>query len=309
MWLVIVVYTGNNDSKFNTGGDNNITTGSSNIDANILNIANMNLMGGTMWLVIVNEAGNWVGKLFGSQDGNNFAGSPLFQFLINPVTGSITATNSENGADSTNVANGSTTVNNTTTQTNTADINNTLNLSANTGNNTTNYNTGGNSNITTGDANIVANLVNFVNNNIVGNGKLVVTVVNVFGSWIGDFITPGSSKEHKENNEVLAQGGTGSNNSSNNNSSTGSTNTTKTTTVAAVGGSNGGVATFTSNGFTPNVDIKVAGANTAKIMGSLTKGINDSGKPTVNLAWAILALPVLAIFIISRKLYIKVKSV
>src|SRR5690606_28208657 len=82
----------------------------------------------------------------------------------------------------------------TTTQTNDANIHNNLNLSANTGGNDAKFNTGGDSNIVTGDATIIANIVNFVNNNIVGDGKLVVTVVNVFGSWVGDLITPGQSK-------------------------------------------------------------------------------------------------------------------
>lgn len=41
---------------------------------------------------------------------------------------------------------------------------------------------------------MVANIVNFVNNNIVGGGKLYVTVVNVFGSWLGDFVAPGQNK-------------------------------------------------------------------------------------------------------------------
>ena len=49
--------------------------------------------------------------------------------------------------------------------------------------------------IGTGDAKIVANIVNFVNNNISGGGKLLVTIVNVFGSWLGDFVGPGFSPD------------------------------------------------------------------------------------------------------------------
>src|SRR5690606_9295768 len=107
----------------------------------------------------------------------------------------VTAGNNNNGAGSNNTAHASQDTHNSTTQTNTANINNSLDLSANTGNNDTSFNTGGDSNITTGDATIIANIVNFVNNNIVGDGKLVVTVVNVFGSWLGDLVTPGSEKE------------------------------------------------------------------------------------------------------------------
>jgi hypothetical protein len=79
----------------------------------------------------------------------------------------------------------------TTTQTNNAKIENNVNLSANAGGNNASYNTGGNSNVSTGDTQVIVNIVNFVNTNITGGGKLVVTVVNVFGSWLGDFVAPG----------------------------------------------------------------------------------------------------------------------
>ena len=94
---------------------------------------------------------------------------------------------------------------NTTTQTNTADLNNNLQLSANTGGNSASYNTGGSNGILTGDAQIIANLVNFVNNNITGGGRLVVSVVNVFGSWLGDFVTSGQKKTPNPDLPVTAQ--------------------------------------------------------------------------------------------------------
>ena len=64
---------------------------------------------------------------------------------------------------------------------------NNVDLYANTGGNSASRNTGGDNSITTGDATIVANIINFVNTNISGNGRLFVNVVNVFGSWFGDF--------------------------------------------------------------------------------------------------------------------------
>lgn len=192
--LIIDATTAGNSASGNTSGDNNIQTGDTNVDANVVNIANANVSGGVWWLVLVNEAGNWVGKLVGG-DGNGYmAGSEGTEFIVNDQ-GEIIAVNSGNGAGSTNTAN--TTVNNeqTIVQENTANIVNNVNLAANTGNNTANKNTGGDTQIKTGDANVVANIVNFVNNNIVGNGKLFVTVVNVFGSWTGNFITPDATKE------------------------------------------------------------------------------------------------------------------
>src|SRR4029077_16659587 len=113
--------------------------------------------------------------------------------------------------------------NNITSQTNAAGIVNNINLAANTGGNNTSYNTGGNSSIATGDANIIANLVNFVNNNVTGGGKLVVTVVNVFGSWLGNFVTPG----HTDTSPVVADNPTTTQNSnSNENSNSNNSNST-----------------------------------------------------------------------------------
>ncbi|MCX8009003.1 MAG: hypothetical protein N3A54_04875 [Patescibacteria group bacterium] len=192
--LVLDAQTGNNTVTGNTSGDNRVITGNSNIDANVINVANSNIDGGNMWLVIINEAGKWIGKIFGG-NGSNMAASDGLT-LTTDAQGNVMATNG-NGANSTNTTTIDTTSTTTTIQNNQANIQNTLNLSANTGGNQASYNTGGNSSVVTGDANIIANMVNFVNNNITGTGKLFVTVVNVFGSWIGDFILPGHKKEAK----------------------------------------------------------------------------------------------------------------
>lgn len=222
--LIMEAETGDNQTSQNTGGNSSIKTGNASVDAQVLNIANSNIVGGVWWLVIVNEAGQWVGKILGAPDGTNFAGSSGTEFVVDE-NGEITAVNSGNGADSTNNIGVSQETNNTTNQSNTANIVNNIELSANTGGNTSTKNTGGNSSIKTGDAQIVANLVNFVNNNFAG-GKVVVTVVNVFGSWLGDFVSPGQEKQAKEESQTqtLAQGGfannsTSSEGSDNNNSS------------------------------------------------------------------------------------------
>lgn len=192
--------TGNNDISKNTNGDNKVVTGDSDIKASVTNIANMNVIG-DMWLVLVNQAGEWIGKIMGADPGATMAGSEGIQFKVLP-SGEVVVTNSDNGAGSTN--NGSVTNNSTSTlvQSNTADIDNKLNLSANTGNNSTSRNTGGDNTIVTGDANIIANVVNFVNNNISGSGRLFVTVVNVFGSWMGNFLAPGTSRPQAIDDET-----------------------------------------------------------------------------------------------------------
>ena len=192
--LVLDGQTGANDADANTGGASGIITGDSNVTASVLNVANSNLTGGNWWLVLVNEAGQWIGHILGGDGTDNFAGSPGTQFVVDP-SGAITVSNGSNGAGSVNNSSVSANTDSTTTQTNTANIQNTLDLSANTGHNSASFNTGGDSVIQTGDANIVANIVNFVNNNISGGGQLFVTVVNAFGNWLGNFRGPGVAPE------------------------------------------------------------------------------------------------------------------
>lgn len=201
--LVLAANTGDNTASKNTDGNSIVQSGDSSTTAQVLNIANSNIDGGNWWLVIVNKAGQWVGQILGAPQGASYAGSNGTQFTVSP-SGEITAVNSGNGAGSINNTSLSSTQSNTISQDNKANIVNNLNLSANTGDNITSKNTGGDSKIKTGDANIIASLVNFVNNNIVGDGKLVVTVVNVFGSWIGDFVTPGQKKEPKPSPSAAA---------------------------------------------------------------------------------------------------------
>ncbi len=199
--LIVDANTSGNSASKNTGGDSEITTGDSNINAKVVNVANSNVSDGNWWLVIVNDAGRWIGKIMGAPDGATLAGSEGTEFTVNDA-GEIVAVNSGNGADSTNNSAVNQNTENTTIQSNTANIVNNVNISANTGGNQTSKNTGGNSSITTGDTNVVANMVNFVNNNISGKGKLFVTVINVFGTWVGDFVSPGTKKDN------LAQGST-----------------------------------------------------------------------------------------------------
>jgi hypothetical protein len=187
-----------------------------------------------------------------------------------------------------------------------------LDLSANTGRNSTNDNTNGNNDIETGDAAIVANLVNFVNNNITGGGKLFVTVVNVFGSWLGDFVGPGHEKE-----EELAQ--TNSNHSSDPaiggsdvNPSAPSHETNATQTSQSVSNptptpTTGGQQTHLAFGGS----ITSGGGPGIFILGSTTQpqeeqstGATVGGrrKITINLAYLLLALPFAIFFIVRRRI-------
>lgn len=330
--LILDAQTGDNSVNNNTGGNSTITTGNTDVDASLLNIVNSNLAGGNMWLVLINEAGNWVGKLMGAPENSNMAASQGTEFRVGN-DGQIYATNSGNGTGSDNNTNINQTNNNTTEQTNNAVINNTLDLSANTGGNTASNNTGGDSNITTGDAKIVANLVNFVNNNIAGGGKLVVTVVNVLGSWLGDFVAPGQKKQPKpelaQNNTTNPTGNTPTttpdNNTTNsptptptNTPSTGfvtgvsqSIQNTITTILQPQANNAGNTGTTSNNGNT--VTVKVAGISTGndRLLADASYKNNFSAKTKgikINLAWLVLILPIFGA-LIAKKYLIRVIKV
>lgn len=71
---------------------------------------------------------------------------------------------------------------------NIADIENTVKVDANSGKNTAEDECG--ADIKTGDAVSLANIINIVNRNIVGN-NWVFAVINIFGHWVGNLIVPG----------------------------------------------------------------------------------------------------------------------
>lgn len=154
--IEITTVTGENQITDSKTDNAVIKTGSTETDVKIVNVVNTNIVNDSLWMVIINKAGEWIGKIVGDNE-KNYADK--------------TITNSKQSIE----------------QINNAQITNNLHLFAITGNNTLSQNSGQNSNIKTGDAKAIANVVNFVNNNILGTGKLVVAVVNLFGKWMGDF--------------------------------------------------------------------------------------------------------------------------
>ena len=282
--LLLDANSGDNSVSGNTGGTSSVETGNTSVEAQILNVANMNLAGGNWWLVLVNEAGTWLGKIIGG-DGSNMAGSSGFEFLVNEF-GEITVVNSGNGEGSTNTGSVVSETNNTLVQTNTAHIENNLNLSANSGDNSASKNTGGNSSIVTGDANIIANIVNFVNNNITGNGKLLVTVINVFGSWLGDFVGPGQVQESSNSQAGGAENSSGgteqaSSQGAGGSSATGSTPAGQPPVLVALGSFASGLSLSSGS----------AGSQVASIAIPVPGGVaGDKKTVNVNMAWILASL-------------------
>ncbi|MCL5090728.1 MAG: hypothetical protein M1514_01825 [Patescibacteria group bacterium] len=166
--FVLNANTGENQTEKNTGGDSKIETGETQVEVQTVNVANTNVDGGTWFIVLINQAGEWLGKIVDVSEGEAVSDSA--------------------GADLTISPEGNVSLSSSVGQENQGKIINNLNLSADTGHNSASENTGGNSTIKTGDAKVVANVVNFVNNNISSGAKVVVTVINVFGKWVGDFL-------------------------------------------------------------------------------------------------------------------------
>ena len=218
-YLTIDGNTGGNQSNYNTGGESSIETGDVTVNAEILNLANINLLSASdepLWVILVNNMGTWTGKIVGALTGTNYSGSDGLVFTVDE-NGQIIATNSGNGADSTNNAAITADSTNNLVINNNANITNNVNLTANTGGNRASYNTGGDSSIKTGDANIAASIVNFINSNIIGR-TVMVGIVNVFGSWLGDAVPPGEDPD--VNNNSAGAGGASSSNSASSSSGT-----------------------------------------------------------------------------------------
>ncbi len=203
--IILNANTGSNFADKNTGGAH-VQTGDINAVASVNTVANTNTEG-TWWIVIVNEAGRWIGHILGADDSGN---------LAQAGTVDLGASNESTGAGSDNAANISNNEYTSITQNNNANVDTNIVINADTGHNSAQKNTG-EGHISTGDVNVASNIVNFVNNNLAG-GKVILTFVNVFGSWIGDAVTP----------NAVAQG---SNNSDNNSAGNGTETNSETTII------------------------------------------------------------------------------
>ncbi|MDP2671264.1 MAG: hypothetical protein Q8P13_02265 [bacterium] len=184
--------TGDNTADKNTG-TSSIQTGDVNANLKTATIANTTTAGsdGTLWLVLVNNLGNWTGQLMSlNEDG---VASPFFSFVVGP-DGSLMAVNNQTGADSSNSADSSANNTNTVQVNNSGTVDNNIQINANTGGNQASKNTG-NASIKTGDVNVAANVLNILNNTFLGS-RMIVSIVNIFGSFNGDIFPDGKPAEN-----------------------------------------------------------------------------------------------------------------
>jgi uncharacterized repeat protein (TIGR01451 family) len=159
----------------NTGEGGNILTGDALAVANSVTIANTNISLNNWFFLILNNLGGWDGQILGwsAPDAVDQAsiGSNILQAGGSLATpGDTQEENSEAIIVNDNEAN----------------VTNNVNVTANTGQNTATGNHDG-SNITTGNAAAIANLLNLVNLNILGS-RWFMGMVNVLGSWGGKVI-------------------------------------------------------------------------------------------------------------------------
>ncbi|MEK7180070.1 MAG: hypothetical protein AAB706_01220 [Patescibacteria group bacterium] len=148
--LVVRANTGENE----TGEDGLIATGNAYAGANVINVANTNIVNSNYLLFTLNNFGGWGGDLV----------LPNGDFFTNFFFR----------------GNGSTPANTDISIDNSASIENNVSTDANTGNNEAE---GGL--IVTGDASSGANVFNQVNSNLFGGSKLHI-LVRIHGNWLGN---------------------------------------------------------------------------------------------------------------------------
>lgn len=173
-----------NNTATSTDGASNINTGNAVANANLMTIANMNLMGSNSILLFLHTGGNWTGKIFGLPDGVKVINTPngilidsfgIFDEIAmgpQPLSPEEERAQSRGRKQTLEITND-----------NTAIVNNAISVRALTGDNTASSTDG--STISTGDAYAAANVANLVNANVIGMNWLLA-MINVFGDWEGD---------------------------------------------------------------------------------------------------------------------------
>lgn len=160
--------TGNNSATSN--GDAEVLTGDAYASANILNLANTNIVGSNYLILNFDSFGDYAGDIV-------FPGIDALRKLFGAHFGQ----------------GGSVAVDTT----NTADVTNTVGASANTGNNTAESSTGG-ATVETGSASTNTNIQNFLNTNLFNAGAFSV-IFRVHGSWTGGLFSLPEGIRYTEN--------------------------------------------------------------------------------------------------------------
>jgi uncharacterized repeat protein (TIGR01451 family) len=181
--------TGTNDiNEANIAGDAAVGTGEAQSQSNALNLVNTNIIRNNWFYLLINNMGVWTGRIINWNKDKPGDGAYAYDFDVNegdPGIADLIYFRSHNSAN----------------------VKNTVVADANTGGNSINSTSGGNASIFTGAAKAVANAMNLVNTNIIGNNWMF-GVVNIFGQWKGDanFAYPNLSVSLDSNKSAVGPG-------------------------------------------------------------------------------------------------------
>ncbi|NTV30485.1 hypothetical protein HGA91_00700 [candidate division WWE3 bacterium] len=177
--------TGDNKIHDNLGGSSTINSGDVTSAVNIFNFANTNLTGADISSSEFNVADDQSGDIILSAGSSNCS-------AINPCDGDASVNNDNNGSSSVNSGIIQSGNNLFITTDNFSQVDNSINIDVETGSNTISDSVG-DSSINTGNANVVANIFNFLNNSFVALTDLVVNTVNILGDFAGNIVLPDQS--------------------------------------------------------------------------------------------------------------------
>ncbi|MBL7159337.1 DUF11 domain-containing protein [Candidatus Microgenomates bacterium] len=182
--VLAIADSGNNESN-NNGGDNMMETGSAAAQANAISVVNLNIHKDNWYQILFNNLGEWLGKISGwsSPDAQETAEEGLIDLSFdgNHENGDSGQETQAQSGDNDNGTSPLFVFNQNKTQSSDQVM-----AQAKTGGNQVNNNDGGVT-IKTGAAKAIANLVRFVNVNILG-GRFFFPIINLFGRWTGNLI-------------------------------------------------------------------------------------------------------------------------
>jgi len=176
--LVASASTGENEEN-NNGGENLIETGEAQAIANSFSLANLNIWKNNWFFLLINNLGNWRGRIFGwstpEAAEESQSGSEIFEIGLDESQTGENLNLEEESLPLVGFQNQ-----------NQATVKNNIQTTALSGGNQSDENDG-ETTIKTGNAFALTNLFNFVNLNILG-GRWFFGLVNVLGNWQGNAI-------------------------------------------------------------------------------------------------------------------------
>lgn len=180
--VTTVAETGTNETN-NNGGDSFIGTGNATSSVNTLSLVNTNVKRNNWFLLIINNLGSWLGRIFGwtapdAAEEPDEENSTIFQLGLDSQGG----TEDQNLEGGPEVESPQIVIQNQ----NEAYVENEINVFASSGQNQASGN-GGDAEVKTGIARALANLVDFINLNILGS-RWFLGLVNILGDWQGNMI-------------------------------------------------------------------------------------------------------------------------